>query len=83
MHLIKMIDCLQEVCNLVIEMARKSVDPQTIFHEEAEESLESVRVAIRNLKEFKTCFQEYKAKLSTYFSPGEAFLSWDFRVGLN
>ena len=49
---------------------------------QAEESLESVKVAIRNLKEFKTCFQEYKENLNTYFSAGEAYTPWDFRVSL-
>ena len=73
-------DGVQEVCNLVISMARKSLEPQTIFHIEAEESLESIRVAIRNFKEFRTCFQEYKENLPTYFSPNEKFTSWNFRV---
>ena len=83
---------------MVISMARKSLDPQTIFHEEvtnhwklwvsynicpylkAEESLETVRIAVRNFKEFKACFQESRDNLHTYFSEGDNYTPWDFRV---
>ena len=78
----RIIILMQELCNLVISLARKSLDPQTIFHNEVEESLESIKIAVRNFKEFKACYQEYKAKLKTYFGPGETFRPWDFRETL-
>ena len=56
------------------------MDPMTIFHVEAEEALISVKVSIRNLKEFKTCFQEYKEKIPTYFNENDSYKPWDFKV---
>lgn len=45
-----------------------------------EEALDNVKIAIRNLKEFKTCFQEYKQKLHTYYSPEVTPKLWEFQV---
>ena len=78
----RIIVLMQELCNLIIDLARKSLDPQTIFHNEVEESLESIKIAIRNFREFKACYQEYKARLSTYFGPEDTFRPWDFREAL-
>ena len=64
--------CNQETCNLLIEGARRFLDPSSIFQIEVillnrqqlthvfnqvEEGLDKVKISIRNLKEFKTCFQ--------------------------
>lgn len=53
-----------------------------IFQIEVEEALDNVKIAIRNLKEFKTCFQEYKMKLPTYYPPDVPQKLWEFQVGL-
>ena len=45
-----------------------------------EEALDMVKIAIRNMKEFKTCFQEYKIKLPSYFI-NKPQKSWEFQVG--
>ena len=45
-----------------------------------EEALDMVKIAIRNMKEFKTCFQEYKIKLPSYFID-KPQKSWEFQVG--
>lgn len=45
-----------------------------------EEALDMVKIAIRNMKEFKTCFQEYKIALPSYFID-KPQKSWEFQVG--
>ena len=45
-----------------------------------EEALDNVKIAIRNLKEFKTCFQEYKQKLHTYYPADVSPKLWEFQV---
>ena len=32
------------------------------------------------MKDFKTCYQEYKANLPSYFSEDKTYKTWDFRV---
>ena len=51
-----------------------------LHNEKVEEALDMVKIAIRNLKEFKTCFQEYKIKLPSYFVD-KPQKSWEFQVG--
>ena len=48
---------------------------------QVEEALEKVKVSIRNLKEFKTCFQEYKSRLPSYFTGDKTPKTWEFQVG--
>jgi hypothetical protein len=45
-----------------------------------EEALEKVKVSIRNLKEFKTTFQDYKARLPSYFTGDKSPKTWEFQV---
>ena len=42
-----------------------------------------MKVSIRNLKEFKTCFQEYKSVLPSYFTGDKTPKTWEFQVGFN
>ena len=43
--------------------------------------MDNVKIAIRNLKEFKTCFQEYKQKLPSYYPPEVTSPKlWEFQV---
>ena len=102
--------CNQETCNLLIEGARRFLDPSSIFQievihlnrqglthviKQVEEGLDKVKISIRNLKEFKTCFQvyfsmdlhlicivqEYKTALPSYFTDqGKDARSWEFQV---
>ena len=39
-------------------------------------------MSIRNLKEFKTTFQEYKSRLPTYFTEGKTPKYWEFQEHL-
>ena len=53
-----------------------------LFQYQVEEALDNVKIAIRNLKEFKTCFQEYKMKIPSYFPPDVPPVPWEFQVHL-
>lgn len=39
-------------------------------------------MSIRNLKEFKTCFQEYKSRLPSYFTGDKTPKTWEFQEQL-
>ena len=71
---------MQESCNLLIDVSRRFLDPSSIFQIEVEEALDNVKIAIRNLKEFKTSFQEYKVKVPSYFPPDVTPKPWEFQV---
>ena len=45
-----------------------------------EEALEKVKISLRNLKEFKTTFQEYKARLPSYYKGDKKPKTWEFQV---
>ena len=47
---------------------------------QVEEAIEKVTTSIKTLKEFKSCFQHYKAKLPSYFKGGKKTKAWEFRV---
>ena len=65
---------------MLIDMARKFLDPASIFQIEVEEALDKVKVSIRNLKDFKTSFQDYKARLPSYFTGDKPPKTWEFQV---
>ena len=62
------------------DVSRRFLDPSSIFQIEVEEALDNVKIAIRNLKEFKACLQEYKSKVTTYFPPNIPAKPWEFQV---
>ena len=70
---------LEETCNLFIDMARKFLDPGSIFQIEVEEAADKVIRSQKNLKEFKKTFQKYKGKLATYFTEEKKPKTWDFQ----
>ena len=54
----------------------------TFCSPKVEEALDKVKVSIRNLKEFRACFQEYKSRLPSYFTGDKIPKSWEFQVCL-
>lgn len=53
-----------------------------LLSSKVEEALDKVKVSIRNLKEFRACFQEYKSRLPSYFTGDKIPKSWEFQVCL-
>ena len=42
-----------------------------------------MKVSIRNLKEFKTTFQDYKSRLASYYGEDEKPRLWEFQVKIH
>ena len=61
-------------------MARKYLDPASIFQIEVEEAADKVKKSQNVLKEFKTCFNKFKSNLPSYFTGEKKAKSWDFQV---
>lgn len=78
----RIIILMQEVCNLLISLAKKHIEPSTVFQIEVEEALDKVNVSISTLKEFRNCFRKYKAKLPSYFSNSSRVKKWSFQEHL-
>ena len=78
----RIIVLMTETCNLLIDMARTYLDPSSIFQIEVEEALDKVNISIRNLKEFKTTFQQFKAVVPTYFTEEKTPKTWEFQEAL-
>ena len=78
----RIIILMQEVCNLLISLAKKHIDPSTVFQIEVEEALDKVNVSMSTLKEFRSCFRKYKAKLPSYFSNVLQVKKWSFQEHL-
>ena len=49
---------------------------------QVEEALDKVKLSIQTLKDFKTCFKEYKEKCPSYFTGDQTPKSWEFQVGV-
>ena len=47
-----------------------------------EEAIDKVKISLRNLKEFKTTFQEYKSRLPSYYKDDQTPKTWDFQEAL-
>ena len=78
----RIIILMQEVCNLLISLAKKHIEPSTVFQIEVEEALDKVNVSISTLKEFRSCFKKYKAKLPSYFTNESRVKKWSFQEHL-
>ena len=49
---------------------------------QVEEAIEKVKISLRNLKEFKTTFQEYKSRLPSYYKEDQTPKAWEFQEHL-
>ena len=41
-----------------------------------------MKISLRNLKEFKTTFQEYKVRLPSYYKEDKTPKTWEFQVNM-
>lgn len=73
---------LQEIGNMLIELARNYLDPAEIFKGESEESMEKVGITIRALKEYKDQFENTRNQIQTFFKPDIPFKKWEFSSDL-
>lgn len=63
----RMIVLLQELCNMLIEMARTYLDPGEIFKSEAEEAYEKTQKAIEICSFFKETFEDVRKNIQKFF----------------
>lgn len=68
---------LQEINNTVMKRANEYLEPVELFKGEIEESMEKMRVTYNILQAYKKNYEEYKAKVKSYFKNGEP-REWEF-----
>ncbi|XP_062567134.1 dynein beta chain, ciliary-like [Saccostrea cucullata] len=74
----RIIVLLQEMCNMIINMARNFLDPSEIFKGEIEETIEKVRKACNVLDAYKNTYEDHKERLKSYFPEGTEPRLWEF-----
>ncbi|KAK3091630.1 hypothetical protein FSP39_021358 [Pinctada imbricata] len=74
----RIIILLQEMCNMIINMARNFLDPTEIFKGEVEETIEKVRKACAVLKAYKDTYEDHRERLKSYFPEGTEPRLWEF-----
>ncbi|KAJ7340470.1 hypothetical protein OS493_003218 [Desmophyllum pertusum] len=74
----RMIVLLQELCNMLIEMARTYLDPAEIFKSEAEEAYEKTRKAVQICSFFQETFEDVRRNIPKFFKEGEQVKQWEF-----
>ncbi|KAK7113097.1 dynein beta chain, ciliary-like [Littorina saxatilis] len=74
----RIIVIMQEVCNLIIEMARSLLEPNELLKGEADETIKMVTKALEVLYAFRNSYEEHARKLESYFARGVEPVLWDF-----
>lgn len=75
----RVIVLLQEICNLIIEMARSYVGGSSIFQAEPEEGLMKSCTVLDVLNYFRTLYNYEKGRLEVYYYPALLPVKhWDF-----
>lgn len=74
---VKIIVLLKQICNLLIQEAKKFLDPTTLFHSDIDEAMQRVQVSIKILKNFYSVFTTYKDNLGTLIKDREPEV-WNF-----
>ncbi|XP_058960986.2 dynein beta chain, ciliary-like [Pocillopora verrucosa] len=74
----RMIVLLQELCNMLIEMARTYLDPAEIFKSEAEEAYEKTQKAVKICSFFKETFEDVRGNIQKFFKEGQEVKQWEF-----
>ncbi|XP_022915026.2 dynein beta chain, ciliary isoform X1 [Onthophagus taurus] len=64
---VKLIVLLKQVCNLLIQEAKKFLDPTTLFHSDTDEAMQRIGITIRHLKRFFSLFTYYKENLQRFY----------------
>lgn len=63
----KLIVLLKQISNLIIQQAKRFLDPSSIFHSDIDEAMQRISQTIKILKYFRTIFDEYKENLAPFF----------------
>lgn len=74
----KIIVLFKQICNLLIQEAKKFLDPTTLFHSDIDEAMFRVQISIKVLKKFVSFFMLYKDKLLVAMAGGRQPVLWTF-----
>jgi dynein heavy chain len=74
----RIIVLLQEICNLLIEMARSHLGGSAVFQMEPEEGLVKCNAVVNALQHFRDLYDTHKRELPVYFNEAAEAKNWDF-----
>lgn len=74
----RIIDLLQEICNLLITRARDYMTETPIFQIEPSVGQERTEITVNTLQLFRELYDENKGELPIYFSQESEAKNWDF-----
>nr|CAD7405000.1 unnamed protein product [Timema poppensis] len=77
----KIIVLLRQICNLLINQAKKFLDPASIFQSDVDEAKQRVQLSLSTLKIFRELFDEYKERLPEFFT-GREPMPWTFHPNI-
>ncbi|KAG5897820.1 hypothetical protein JTB14_011820 [Gonioctena quinquepunctata] len=63
---VKLIILLKQICNLLIQEAKKFLDPTTLFHSDIDEAMLRVKHCLQALNQFLNIFNVYKQNLHRF-----------------
>lgn len=69
---------LQEISNLMIEMARAHLGGSAVFQMEPEEGLVKCQAVVNALQMFRDLYDIHKRELPVYFNEADEAKNWDF-----
>ncbi|XP_049809049.1 dynein beta chain, ciliary [Schistocerca nitens] len=73
----KIIVLLKQICNLLIQQAKKYLDPASIFQSDVDEAKQRIQECIGTLKFFREIFDDRRENLAGYFKDREPTM-WTF-----
>lgn len=63
----RLIVLLKQICNLLIDRAKRFLDPSSIFHTDIDEAMQRISFCIQLLKYFRSIFDESKDHIIAFF----------------
>ncbi|KAF4519850.1 hypothetical protein B566_EDAN005192, partial [Ephemera danica] len=76
-HSSKLIVLLRQICNLIIQQAKRYLDPSSIFQSDVDEAKQRIQLSISILLQFRNIFDSCRENLGYFFKEREPVL-WNF-----
>ncbi|XP_052121253.1 dynein beta chain, ciliary-like isoform X2 [Frankliniella occidentalis] len=77
----RLVVLLRQICNLLIQQAKRYLDPSSIFQSDVDEAKQRVQLSIATLKVFRQYFDEYRENIASFFKDREPVL-WTFHPNI-
>lgn len=58
---------LRQICNLIIQQAKRYLDPSSIFQSDIDEAMQRLLLSINILKSFRELFDNCRSNIANYF----------------